>query len=199
MRPAFRHLLLALALMPLGVCADLIYYLNWTPTDLNNNADFEKALAVVLYAMRDDSITQLASLTRSVGTAAWSENDLADGMVWSDLYISTPIDELYADPAYSFFVNAYTDESTFTTDTLLFDGMASEAGNLITYEKLQADFGAISNFVVDPNTTSYWTPNLSGSAPEPSSGLLLLVGGALFALRRRRPGGADAQSQERRI
>ena len=45
------------------------------------------------------------------------------------------------------------------------------------------------NFDVNPPAGQIWTPTAFTAAPEPSSGLLALIGGALLALRRRRNGG----------
>ena len=57
-----------------------------------------------------------------------------------------------------------------------------------------AQYSDISQFIhlsFDPNPTAgaAWTPTVY-NVPEPSGGLLMLVGGALLALRRRRNGGA---------
>ena len=57
-----------------------------------------------------------------------------------------------------------------------------------------ATYSDISRFIhpsfdMNPTTGGAWAPT-SYNVPEPSGGLLMLVGGALLALKRRRNGGA---------
>ncbi len=53
----------------------------------------------------------------------------------------------------------------------------------VPYNDLQSHIGSWSD--IGSDLTLYWTPS-GYSVPEPSSGLLMLIGGALLALRRRK-------------
>ena len=58
-----------------------------------------------------------------------------------------------------------------------------------SYTELNNAHYVAENFDVNPPAGQIWTPTAFTAAPEPSSGLLALIGGALLALRRRRNGG----------
>lgn len=91
------------------------------------------------------------------------------GPVWTDF-------GNYADTAYSFLVElGHMDENGNWT--------VMAVSETATYEALQAAGFTTSDAVNYPNMTP-WTPTFT--VPEPSSGLLLLVGGALLSLRRKR-------------
>ena len=91
------------------------------------------------------------------------------GPVWTDL-------GAYGDSAYSFLVElGHMDENGNWT--------VMAVSETATYEALQAAGFTTSDAVNYPNMTP-WTPTFT--VPEPSSGLLLLVGGALLSLRRKR-------------
>ena len=89
----------------------------------------------------------------------------------------------YASAEYSFAIElgSYDSGSGWTT-------IASSAS--LTYQQLQAGDGAGGSYITTydatvPTPQGIWAPQ-AYNVPEPSSGLLLLVGAGLLALRRRR-------------
>lgn len=88
-------------------------------------------------------------------------------------------------PEYSFIVelgNVTWDDSTGASWVTV---AVSEATK---YSDLKSQY-IHPSFDMNPTVGGAWSPT-SYNVPEPSSGLMLLVGGALLALRRRRNGGA---------
>lgn len=91
-------------------------------------------------------------------------------------------------------VEAWADVSGYTSAEYSF---AVELGNFVNgewvttlvnsepvpYNNMQSHIGSWSD--IQSDLTSYWIPS-SYSVPEPSSGLLMLIGGVLLALRRRK-------------
>lgn len=163
MRQHLCYLVLALALSPMGALAEA--YLNWTASDLINNEYNESASSVVLYMSLDGNDTELATVAKSDVEASLGE--------WFEFYDNKILPENSSSA--SFYVTAYNGSD------VLFDG---KTGNIISYADL-VDSGAISDFMLNPNATEYWAPKLS-PVPEPSGGLLMLIGCAALALRRRR-------------
>lgn len=88
----------------------------------------------------------------------------------------------YASTEYSFYVEMLNYNET--------DGWTSQGtGSTYTYDQLVSS-GYVATGLIDATTAmaNAATSNFgsSGAIPEPSSGLLLLIGGAMLALRRRR-------------
>ena len=87
---------------------------------------------------------------------------------------------VYNDPAYSFAVELGNWEDGKWVKTLV----ASEP---VSYDSIKGHIANWAGAEVEPVKAPPWQP-LSYSVPEPSSGLLVLIGGALLALRRRKGG-----------
>ena len=84
----------------------------------------------------------------------------------------------YASDAYSFFVELanYNNDSWETV----------KAGIPVSYTALQSGGYVATSFQEGLNIAQSGGYNMGQSVPEPTSGLLLLMGGAMLALRRRR-------------
>lgn len=87
-------------------------------------------------------------------------------------------------PEYTFAVeigNVLWDESSGVASWV--ETVAESAS--ATYTSLYESQYIAKNFDINPPANQIWTQTSFTAVPEPSSGLLLLVGGALLALRRR--------------
>ena len=97
-----------------------------------------------------------------------------DGVMLSDI-------TAYASSEYSFYVEMLS----YNNDAWTSEGQ----GATYTYDQLVSS-GYVATGLIDASTAmaNAATSNFgsSGAIPEPSSGLLLLIGGAMLALRRRR-------------
>ena len=82
----------------------------------------------------------------------------------------------YGSPEYSFIVEIGNFESG--------DWVTVAASDAASYASLRTHIGEL--FDISPPSGQAWAPMSFTEVPEPSSGLMLLVGGALLALRRRR-------------
>ena len=120
----------------------------------------------------------------SVGVELWQ-----NGSYWGagvPLGNQSPVGDYAAGtPEYTFAVeigNVLWDENS---------GVASwvetvAEGASATYTSLYESHYIASNFDINPPSNRIWAETSFTAVPEPSSGLMLLVGGALLALRRRR-------------
>ena len=89
-------------------------------------------------------------------------------------------------PEYSFIVelgNVTWDANSGTASWVRTVAVSESA----SYSSLGAFIG--QTFDINPPATGIWIPTSFHEVPEPSGGLLMLIGGALLALRRRRNGG----------
>ena len=103
-----------------------------------------------------------------------SASAVSDAADWGE-YFTTTIGETYANSAYSFYIELYngyrTDASSY--DTLVSNGYIAKSGSIQSPVSFAGgSFGQASG-------TTY-------NVPEPTSGLLFLVGGMLLGLKRRR-------------
>ena len=84
-------------------------------------------------------------------------------------------------------ISGYNSDYTFVVEMLSTDGSAWErgwtSGTPMTYDQLKTE-GYVSEGGISAGSVNSWTSSVT--IPEPTSGLLLLVGGSLLALRRKR-------------
>ena len=141
-------------------------YLNWqvgSSMTIGNNtytsgSSVDQYNAVRLYATKDDSPTYYYSIYDAPGT------------------YSTPLaSEWTTDATYYIELLNYSDSSSYNT-------VARTAGT--TYAELS---GALSNGALSAQAmTAIWTGAAVVTTPEPTSGLLLLMGFAMLGLKRKK-------------
>ena len=110
----------------------------------------------------------------------------AYGALGSNIY---SVGNQTTDSVYNFAINFDGEQSAsydFYIELFKVDANASSLGNKVGWETVSLDSlqGYVSNSWNSFSTTSVVTA--SSITPEPTSGLLLLMGGALLALRRKR-------------
>ncbi len=116
------------------------------------------------------------------------EGVLADGVDLKSSFSGTQVSPTqtsidgYVGSQYSFFVELVT----YTAATVNGDGTFVKQGCPWTYDDLVSN-GYISAGGISTPTAGMLSggPNMASPVPEPTSGILLLIGGAMLALRRR--------------
>lgn len=148
------------AMLAVGVSAETLY---WQVTDYEKPFDYAQ-----LYVTQDGTYS---------GGAAVGGNSKAYTV--EDPYTSTSVTQTnissYSGPEYSFYVELFN-----SSNEKIGRGQIFNYNNLAEYIALDTSFG-------DKALNNLTSRNFSmGTIPEPTSGLLFLMGGAVLALRRRR-------------
>lgn len=171
------HKLLALCLLALAVLPVRADWLYWTVDFTESDpwsAEGGSAPKYVWLSAKDSSgNTKSVSSVFSGGDEVVETTDLSG--LWSDAMIEAVADVGAVGDlsSYSFYLELGTEQGT-----------AEWVSTQLAY-KDAVDNGHIVSSATDPNLTA-WTPTSWAAIPEPSSGLLMLIGVAGLALRRRR-------------
>ncbi len=122
----------------------------------------------------------LVAENKSTGNQTYLEGTDSDGASPSTTPLMQTDLDGYESDAYLFFVEM----SNYNSDTQEYDTVAT--GYKYGYQDLVSS-GYVATGAIDVNTVIAAASAANfASVPEPSSGLLLLIGGAMLALRRRR-------------
>ena len=126
------------------------------------------------------------------------ETPLILGYISGNTVVSSGADEIALDETpppqtmFAFITDYASAEYSFAIELGSYDSGAwtTLASASLTYQQLQAGDGAGGSYITTydataPTIQGIWAPT-SYNVPEPSSGLLMLMGAALLALRRRR-------------
>lgn len=156
----------AAALASLGLHAGTLYW------QLNNNPNNDQYAAVAVLNGSGELVGYASLLDGDGGENIGNIVTAADAM--SDMQYA---DLSGYDTSYKFVVEMLSVNS----DNAWERGWTS--GTPMTYQELK-DAGYVSEGGMAPVAVNAWTASVT--IPEPTSGLLLLVGGSLLALRRKR-------------
>jgi len=147
-----------------GLQAGTLYW------QINNNPNNDQYAAVAV--MNGDTVVGYANILDGDGGVVIGNLVAADDAM-SQMQ--------YAD------ISGYDSSYKFVVEMLSTDGSTWErgwtAGTPMTYAELAAA-GYVSEGGISAGSVNSWTSSVT--IPEPTSGLLLLVGGSLLALRRKR-------------
>lgn len=147
--------------------------LYWQVEGENAGDTFDSATLYVSQNSDGSSATALATASSANGTLYTDEDGTYSDMMQTDIS-----DYSGSNPAYYFFVEMANYNGA--TDP--------KRGQVYTYQNL-VDSGYVATSPFDSNSAIAAAQgfNMGASAvPEPTSGMLLLIGGSLLALRRRR-------------
>ena len=160
--------ILAMAALPSLADVEALY---WQVTSDNNTAPIEFAAAAMVADDGNGTKVYLNDSNGNAWQAANSDKVTTESIasIWSDTYAT----------GYTFYIELMNNDNGnwYTAGTI-----DSGTGNW-SYDDIKSHIFSSSSM-----SMSLASPLTSGTAhiPEPTSGLLMLVGGALLALRRRR-------------
>lgn len=161
---------LAVAASAMMASAGTLY---WQVAGENDGDTFDSA---TLYASNGETTKALTTASAANGTLFTDSDGTYSDMMQTDLTANS-VDN----SAWSFYVEMTNYKVGGTGDG------STMTGRTYTYDELiSAGYVATNPFDSASVTAKVEGTNLGSSAPEPTSGMLLLIGGSLLALRRRR-------------
>ena len=166
-----KRLLALVAVAASAMCASAST-LYWQVSAPDAGATFSSA---TLYAQAagSDTKTELGTVSVANGTLFSDEQGSYSELMQADVSSYSG-----SDPAYNFFVEMVNYSA---------DGGATRRGYTYSYQELaDAGYIATDSFGITDAQAAARTSNMGAPTPEPTSGMLLLIGGSLLALRRRR-------------
>lgn len=134
------------------------------------------ASAGTLYWQVEDGAPDIGAELWMLDTSSNTKTSLSDGLIDAPTGIQQADITNYTDDKYLFFVELYNYASNTSTE-----GFKWHYGELISSGYVAMDARDIPTVMANAGAHSNFA-----NVPEPSSGLLLLMGGAMLALRRRR-------------
>ena len=174
--------LIMCAAAALSACALNAASMNWSISDLFDD-NYESLVGTITMASGSYSDTQTivdGGVTGSFSGFTWGEDPFATGSAWT---MTARIQD----------VNGDLYEQVFNVSLGTIDA-SDERANMGTFETMTvtAQSDMLPNLTLDTTDMAGagWSPSSGGGGgggvPEPTSGLLLALGGAMLALRRRR-------------
>ena len=166
----------------LSACALNAATVDWSVGDLFDD-NYESLVGTITLASGSFTSTGTISGGEAAGSfngATWGTDPFATGSAWT---MTAKIQDINGD--------LYEQVFNVTLGTI---DTADDRANLAAFEgmTIQAQSDMLPNVTLDTTdmASAGWTPSSggggTGGVPEPTSGLLLALGGAMLALRRRR-------------
>lgn len=167
-------LMLLLVVMGGAVPAEVLY---WMGDASENEIDYVYARVGVVSA--GDTETVITYLNDVDGNPSYlgNEGGYLTGASWADL-------GSYSSSEYAFFVEIQNYGVLNTDPTGEDQWYTAGVSQFSSYQDLVSSGYVYVNSLAAPNITGAWAPAVS--VPEPTSGLLMLLGTSLLLLRRRR-------------
>ncbi len=162
-------LLVAVLFGMMAVQADVLYWQITNPTFVEDSMSFDDNIDTSLYTYATfytvDADGKATALTSSLNATTSSEVVSISGA--PTYYVD--ITDSYS--ANTFYIELYASNTT---------------ANDVYYRSESISYADIQNFTAGVENMKTWNPSTFSAVPEPTSGMLLMLGAALLALKRRK-------------